>query len=140
MNVAFCLSPGNSQAGLGVLVQDHNGAVATAMCTQILLEGDVLQAHARSLLIALQFAFDIGLRLLEVDVRCQELLGLLNHGSPYYAPMGVLVEDICSWCCFFHVLSFSFIKIDCNKAVYALATKALSSNFEQVWLEATQLV
>uniref|UniRef100_A0A2N9IEQ3 Reverse transcriptase Ty1/copia-type domain-containing protein n=1 Tax=Fagus sylvatica TaxID=28930 RepID=A0A2N9IEQ3_FAGSY len=103
MNVAFCLSPGNSQAGLGVLVQDHNGAVATAMCTQILLEGDVLQAHARSLLIALQFAFDIGLRLLEVDVRCQELLGLLNH--------------------------------DCNKAVYALATEALSSNFEQVWLE-----
>lgn len=109
MNVAFCLSPGNSQAGLGVLVQDHNGAVAATMCTQILWEGDVLQAHARSLLIALQFAFDTGLRLLEVDVRCQALLGLLNHGSPCYAPMGILVEDICSWCCFFHVLSFFFL-------------------------------
>jgi hypothetical protein len=49
--------------------------------------------------------------------------------------MGVLIDDICLWHLSFDFLSFSFIKKECNKAAYALATEALSSHMEQVWLE-----
>ena len=49
--------------------------------------------------------------------------------------MGVLIDDICLWHLSFDFLSFSFIRKECNKAAYALATEALSSHMEQVWLE-----
>jgi hypothetical protein len=69
-----------------------------ALCSRFSWNGDVSQAHAISVLIALQFAYDIGLRHMEINVGCQEqLLGLINEGSPCYAPMGVLVDDICHW-------------------------------------------
>jgi hypothetical protein len=45
-------------------------------------------------LMALQFAYEIGLRHLEVDVGCQELLGLISMGSPCFAPLGVMVDDM----------------------------------------------
>jgi hypothetical protein len=135
LNAAYCLSPGQSQAGLGVLVRDSSGSVAAVMCTRFRWDGEVLQAHARSLLIALQFAYDAGLRNLEADVGCQELLGLISRGPPCLASMGVLIDDICLWHLSFDFLSFSFIRKECNKAAYALATEALSSHMEQVWLE-----
>jgi hypothetical protein len=55
--------------------------------------------------------------------------------SPCLASIGVLIEDICSWIHLFHFISFSFIRTDCNKASQALATEALSSFSDQVWLE-----
>uniref|UniRef100_A0A2N9F2E6 Enoyl reductase (ER) domain-containing protein n=1 Tax=Fagus sylvatica TaxID=28930 RepID=A0A2N9F2E6_FAGSY len=131
LNENFC----QSQAGLGVLVRDSSGSVAATMCTRFRWDGEVLQAHARSLLIALQFAYDAGLRNLEADVGCQELLGLISRGPPCLASMGVLIDDICLWHLSFDFLSFSFIRKECNKAAYALATEALSSHMEQVWLE-----
>ena len=53
LNVAYSLSLGHNQAGLGVLVLDSSGAVAAALCARVMWAGDVLQAHARSLLIVL---------------------------------------------------------------------------------------
>uniref|UniRef100_A0A2N9HZY2 Reverse transcriptase Ty1/copia-type domain-containing protein n=1 Tax=Fagus sylvatica TaxID=28930 RepID=A0A2N9HZY2_FAGSY len=50
----------NAKVGLGVLVRDSNGAVAAALCSKLPWSGDVLQTHARSILIVLQFAYDIG--------------------------------------------------------------------------------
>ncbi len=125
LNVAYSLSPGNVQAGLGVLMRDSSGSVAAAMCARVRWDGEVLQVHARSLLMALQFAYDVGLRALEVDVGCQELLGLISRGSPCFASMGVLIDDICLWHLSFDFLSFSFIRKECNKAAYALATEAV---------------
>jgi hypothetical protein len=55
--------------------------------------------------------------------------------TPCLAPIGVIIEDIWSWLHLFHFINFSFIRKDCNKAAHALATEALSSNSEQVWLE-----
>lgn len=78
-------------------MRDSHGAVATTLCSSFRWSGDVLQAHAKLVLIALQFAHDIGLRHMEIDVGCQELLGLINKGSPCYAPIGVLVDDICHY-------------------------------------------
>jgi hypothetical protein len=88
-----------------------------------------------AVLLAIEFAFSIGFRRLEVEVDNQELLGLINLGSPSLAPIGVLVDDIRNWVPLFHFISFSFTSENCNRASRALATEAVSSNFEQVWLE-----
>ena len=118
--------------GLGVLIRDSAGLVATAKCSKVRQVGDVIQVAASVLLEALVFAFHIGLHRLEVEIGNMKLLGLLNLSSPCLAPIGVLVEDISSWAQKFQFLRFSFIKKECNKASQALATEALSSSFEQV--------
>ena len=123
------------QVGLGVLVRDSSGLVAASMWRQFSGEGCGLQVHTQALLLALEFAFSIGLRGLEVDVGNNELYGLLQKPGPCLAHMGVLIDDIRDWAHEFHFLSFSFIKNVCNKAAQALATKALSSSFQQVWLD-----
>jgi hypothetical protein len=68
----------NHQVGLGVLLRDSTGLVAATLCTKFGGEGGGLQVYAHALLLALEFAFNIGLRRLEVDVGNQELLGLLK--------------------------------------------------------------
>ncbi len=47
----------------------------------------------------------------------------------------MLVDDILCLAKDFSVLSFNCINANCNRAAQALATKALSSLSEQVWLE-----
>ncbi len=121
--------------GLGVLLRDSIGLVTTSMRRQFRGEGCGLQVYAQALLLALDFAFNIGLRRLEVDVGNKELHGVLQKVGPCFAHMGVLVDDIHSWTHEFHFLSFSFIKNVCNKAAQALATEALSSFCKQVWLD-----
>ena len=86
-------------------------------------------------MVALKFAHSIGLGQLEVELGNQELLGLLRMTTPCLAPIGVIIEDIWSWFHLFHFINFSFIRKECNNAAQVLATEALSSFSEQVWLE-----
>ena len=91
--------------------------------------------QAKAILTAIQFAFDMGFRRLEVDIPYKELIPWLQADDLCLAPIGPLIEDIL-WvknaCDFCH---FSFINSTCNKAVSVLATEAASSISPQVWLE-----
>ena len=84
---------------------------------------------------ALKFAYDVGLRRLEVDLACKELVSMLNSDDICLVPTGTLVEDISFFCQRFPFCSFVFVKSICNKVAQALCAEALSSNFPQVWLE-----
>ena len=57
--------------------------------------GDALHGFANSILTAVQFAYDIviGLRRLEIEVGCKELVGLLQMKGPCMGPAGVLVAE-----------------------------------------------
>ena len=90
------------QVGLRVLVHDSARLVAASMWHQFRGEGCDLQVHAQALLLALDFAFSIGLQGLEVDVGNKEMHGLLQKLGPCLAQMGVLVDDIHSWTHEFH--------------------------------------
>uniref|UniRef100_A0A2N9H5H6 CCHC-type domain-containing protein n=1 Tax=Fagus sylvatica TaxID=28930 RepID=A0A2N9H5H6_FAGSY len=140
LNVAYSLSPGNVQAGLGVLMRDSSGSVAAAMCTRVRWDGEVLQVHARSLLMALQFAYDVGLRALEVDVGCQELLGLISRGSPCFASMRVLIDDICLWHLSFDFLSFSFIEKSVTKRLMLWLQRLCPHTWNKFGWKTNQLV
>ena len=82
--------------GVGALIQVCFGSVMAALTKKVLLEfGDSLQGQALVIQEALHFAFDIGLRSLEVDVENKELLCLIQFTSPCLASICNLVEDIC---------------------------------------------
>ena len=135
LNMACRCAPDSDVVGVGILIRDSMGRVAAALETTVVGCGDMVQVHATAIGTALQFAFDIGLRNLVVEVCCQELLRLIQMGTPCGASCGVLVDDICWWIPLFNALSFSFIPKLCNKATVALAAEALSSGSIQVWLD-----
>ena len=60
----------------------------------------------------------MGLRCLLVELDNQELCSLIQAGSPCLDPIGVIVDDICS----FSSLRFGVSKKSCRKAAKALAT------------------
>lgn len=64
-----------------------------------------------------------------------ELLGLVQKGSPCWAPIGVPVDDICALISSCIFICFSFIWKICNRAALAVAIETLSSPSEHVWLE-----
>ena len=97
----------------------------------LLRNNKVLQLHARAILVALKVAYDVGLRCLLVELDNQELCSLIQAGSPCLDPIGVIVDDICS----FSSLCFGVSKKSFNKAAKALATEAASSLLLQVWLD-----
>jgi hypothetical protein len=135
LNIACKCDSGSSGVGVGVLIRDSSGLVAAAMETKVEGRGPMVQIQAEAMGIAIQFAFDIGLRHLEVEVGCSDLIALILKGPPCGASCGVLVDDICWWVPRFNVLNFSFISKVCNKAAFALAAEALSSFSAQVWLD-----
>ena len=67
MNIACCSSPSSALTGMGVLICDSNGLVVVAFCTSILVNGDVLQAYAQTVLVGLPFALHIGVWRVEVE-------------------------------------------------------------------------
>ena len=135
LNVGTHGSTDQHISGLAALIRDSQGLVTAALCSKILVRGNGLQKYAHAVLWAINFAYDIGIRRLEVDLTNKELWGMLTSCGPCMAPIGTLVEDISAWKDLFYSLSFSVIKNVCNKAANALATEALSSISDEVWLE-----
>ena len=135
MNIFVITSLANAKAGVGVLVRDFSGSVIAALEQSFLASGDMLQRYAMAVLAALKFAFDMGLRCIDLEMESKELLGLLKGPGPCLAVVGNLVGDILSVQKSFMFLKFSFVSKICNKTVQVLATEALSSNNTQVWLE-----
>uniref|UniRef100_A0A2N9G5M6 RNase H type-1 domain-containing protein n=1 Tax=Fagus sylvatica TaxID=28930 RepID=A0A2N9G5M6_FAGSY len=115
----------------GLSVQDPGGVsegfeVAT-MQQQLVLCDDTLQLQAMVVLAAVQFAFDVGFRSLEVDISYKDLFHLLKTDSPCLASIGSLVDDVLFVKNSCHVCQFHFVKSLYNKATLALATEAFSS-------------
>uniref|UniRef100_A0A2N9F838 RNase H type-1 domain-containing protein n=1 Tax=Fagus sylvatica TaxID=28930 RepID=A0A2N9F838_FAGSY len=103
LNLAFCLDSGKTNVGFGVLIRDQMGFVAAAMSQQMPSCDDKVQIHALIVIKALQFAYEVGLRRLEVDLVCKDLCSILKSDSTCFAPNGNLLDDIsvscqrCGW-------------------------------------------
>uniref|UniRef100_A0A2N9H705 Reverse transcriptase zinc-binding domain-containing protein n=1 Tax=Fagus sylvatica TaxID=28930 RepID=A0A2N9H705_FAGSY len=135
MNISMITCQANAKVGVGVLVRDFTGSVIAALEQSFLAPGDMLHMHAMAVLAGLQFAFDVGLRCIDLEMESKELLCLLKAPRPCLAAVGNLVEDILLIKKSFTLLKFSFVSKSCNKIAHVLAIEALSSNTAQVWLE-----
>uniref|UniRef100_A0A2N9F3X0 Reverse transcriptase domain-containing protein n=1 Tax=Fagus sylvatica TaxID=28930 RepID=A0A2N9F3X0_FAGSY len=127
LNMACHSSSISSRIGLGILIRDSEGAVMAVLEDSLMRNNELLQVHAKAVLVVLKFAYDVGLRFLLVEVENQELCSLIQAGSPCFDPIGVIVDDICFWIPLFSSICFGVSKKICNKAAQALATEAASS-------------
>ena len=135
MNIGLHVINGQRGVGVGFLIRNSQGLVIAAQSMKIHEGSDSVQRHAWAVLHAIQFAYVIGIRCVEMELGCYELVDLLQSNGPCLAPIGNLVDDILAWKDSFEFLNFSLVKNVCNKAVLALATEAASSISNQVWLE-----
>jgi hypothetical protein len=135
LNIACQWQGTQRRAGMGILIQNHEGKVMAAMQSTIDIVGEIDQVHAKLMLQAMKFARDIGLMRVNMEGCWRGLFTLLKAGGPCLMSHGVLVDDICCLTKDFQFISFNCIHANCNRAAQALATEALSSLSEQVWLE-----
>ena len=136
LSIACHLRPDSAHVGVGILLKDHEGVVVVASGFVLQKYDDNLINFGLSVYYALQLAYETGFRnSIVLEVPSRELTGLLQMGPPCLAPSGVVIEDVHAWRGFFSNIQFVFISNVCNKASYALATEAVSSLLDQVWLE-----
>jgi hypothetical protein len=135
LNVGLCVDKGSKSVGIGLVVCDAQCLVMAALQQKVEACDSILQMQVVVVLSAVQFAFDMGFRRLEVDIPYKELLLLLQADDMCLAPIGPLVDDILWVKSSFYFCQFSFVKSLCNKAALVLATEAVSSISLQVWLE-----
>ena len=136
MSIACHFGAASTQVGVGILIRDHEGLVVVAAGFVLQKYADQISNLAFAVFYALQLAYETGFRdSIVLEVLSRELMGLIHLDTPCLAPSGVVIEDIHAWRGFFSSIQFVFISNVCNKASYALATEAASSNLDQVWLE-----
>jgi hypothetical protein len=135
LNVSTFVDKKSKSVGIGIVIRDAQCQVLAALQKKVEMCDSKTQMQAKAILTAVQFAFDMGFRWLEVDIPYKELIPWLQADDLCLAPIGPLIEDIL-WvknaCDFCH---FSFINSSCNKAASVLASEAASSISPQVWLE-----
>ena len=135
LNMSIFMVKESKLVGIGIVVRDAQSVVLAALQQKVEKCDRKIQMHAVAVLLAVQFAYDMGFRRLEVDIPYKDLLLLLQDDDTCFAPIGPLIDDIlwiknsCSFC------KFSFVNSVCNKAALALAKEAVSSISPQVWLE-----
>uniref|UniRef100_A0A2N9G1Q3 RNase H type-1 domain-containing protein n=1 Tax=Fagus sylvatica TaxID=28930 RepID=A0A2N9G1Q3_FAGSY len=136
ISIACHFGAASTRVGVGILIRDHEGLVVVAAGFVLQKYADQISNFAFAVFYALQLAYETGFRdSIVLEVPSRELMGLIHLDTPCLAPSGVVVEDIHAWRVFFSSIQFGFISNVCNKASYALATEAASSNLDQVWLE-----
>ena len=135
LNMGIYVDKESKSVGIGLVVRDAQCLVVATLQQKVETCDSKIQMQAVAVLSAIQFAFDMGFRQLEIDIPYKELLLLLQADDICLAPIEPLVDDIL-WVkssCYF--CQFSFVKSVCNKAALVLATKVVSSISPQVWLE-----
>ena len=94
LNIGICTSSSSRQVGVGILIRDAQGLVVAAMQQQGVRCDDKLQLQALVVLTAVQFAFDVGLQHLDIELTFQDLLSLLKTDGSCLASIGTLVDEI----------------------------------------------
>ena len=77
LNVGLCVDKGSKSMGMGFVICDAQCLVMAVLQKKEVACDSILQMQAVAVLSAVQFAFDMGFRRLEVDIPYKELLLLL---------------------------------------------------------------
>ncbi|KAK3221237.1 hypothetical protein Dsin_008262 [Dipteronia sinensis] len=128
----------NMKVGIGIIIRNSNGVVM-ASSTQSLKAGYSHQmAEATAILRGLQFAVYTGLVPCMIESDAQVVINLLKAGVPPYSDVGLIIQDIFSFCeNSLNSLSYSFrfVLRKANLAAHCLAKIGLSSFVDDYWME-----
>ena len=124
----------SDRCGVGAVIRDEMGNVLLAAGVRLEEVASPEETEARAILFGLQAAFDAGLRNLEVESDCLNVIKMLK-GHTARTVTQVIVNDILSLSNLFSFCSFSFVNRVCNKVAHSMAQLSLSFEEKRVWLE-----
>ena len=110
LNMGIYVDKESKSVGIGLVVRDAQFLVVATLQQKVETCDSKIQMQAVAVLSAVQFAFDMGFRQLEVDIPYKKLLLLLQADDICLAPIGPLVDDILWVKSSSYFCQFSFVK------------------------------
>ncbi|KAL2896674.1 Dynein beta chain flagellar outer arm [Bienertia sinuspersici] len=83
----------------------------------------------------MQYAYEAGLRSLEVESDCSNLISLVKGSSSVRGHTQIIVDEIINKAGLMNYVSFNFAYHSCNKCAHSLAKLALDYDEVLVWME-----
>ena len=120
-----------------MMLQDSQGMVLVAMSKRLPATLAVLEAEAKSMEIAIQFAWEMGFREVYFETDSSTLKNILTGTSEAPAFIETVTDSILAQMAKFRFVSFIHVKRDGNKPAHILAQFAKHVGDFVLWLEET---
>ena len=122
---------------MGMVLRDSQGMVLAAMSKRIPANLAALEVEAKSMEIAIQFAWEMGFRDVYFKTDSSTLKNILKGLSEAPASIETIMDNILAQLGNFRFVSFSHVKRDGNRPTHILAQFAKQVGDFVVWLEET---
>ena len=124
-----------SEAGIGVIIRNDQGAVMASLSQRIPYPHSVEAVEAYAARSATQFAIDLGFRDMIFEGDSFKIITALQHHSPCNTQYGHLITDTKTIAQAFISCHYVHVKRDGNRAAHSLAKRARHCEPFQVWME-----
>ena len=137
MNVNAMVFSDLRAMGAGMVIRDSQGKVLAAMCKRIPANLSALDAKAKSMEIAVHFAWEMGFREVYFEMDSSNLKNIFKGLSEAPASLEPVTASILAQLDKFCFVSFCHVKRDGNRPAHILAQFAKQVGDSVVWLEET---
>ena len=121
MNVDGAVFKDQCATGFGMVIRDSQGLVLATMSKRIPATLAALEAEAKSMEIAIHFAWEMGFREVYFEMNLCTLKNILIGISVAPASIETITESILAQVDKFHFVSFTYVKRDGNRPAHILA-------------------
>ncbi|XP_075654786.1 uncharacterized protein LOC142624952 [Castanea sativa] len=137
MNVDGAVFKDHRATGSGMVIRDSQGLVLAAMSKRIPTTLAALEIEAKSMEIAVHFAWEMGFREVYFETDSCSLKNILTGILVAFASIETIIESILAQMDKFRFTSFTHVKLDGNRPAHILAQFAKQVGDFVVWLEET---
>uniref|UniRef100_A0A2N9EX83 Reverse transcriptase domain-containing protein n=1 Tax=Fagus sylvatica TaxID=28930 RepID=A0A2N9EX83_FAGSY len=136
VNFDAAVFPKHHSNGVGVVIRNGQGLPVVVACQRFSCVYDISDAEAMAARVALQLAWDSGLRNVEVEGDSLVVIRALKDQARCLASYGEIIMDIQLLAASFHCVNYCHVRRTGNNAAHVLARKVLDLHSEfLVWLE-----
>ena len=137
MNVDGAVFTDQRAIGFWMVIRDSQGTILATMSKRIPATLAALEAEAKSMEIAVQFAWEMGFREVYFEIDSLTLRNILRSTSKAPASIETVTDSILDQMEKFCFVSFTQVKRDGNRPTHILAQFAKQVGDFVVWLEET---
>ncbi|XP_030943767.1 uncharacterized protein LOC115968497 [Quercus lobata] len=137
MNVDAAIFKDLRAMGAGMVLRDSQGLVLAAMSKRVPANLEALEAEAKAMEVAVQFAGEAGFREVYFETDSSTLKNILSGISEAPASIETITDNILAHLDNFHFVSFCHVKREGNRPAHILAQHAKYVGDFVVWLEET---
>ena len=123
------------EAGIGVIIRNPQGVVMASLSQRIPFPHSVEAVEATAARVAVQLAYDLGFKEVEVEGDSINIVQALSQTEPNYTLYGHIINDTKFTSQLLVSVHFLHVKREGNKVAHSLAKRARCNQPFQVWME-----